>query len=121
MQYPNLLKRIAPFALALILGLFAASFITDITPRAQFKKGRKCRQMKEDHFNLKMENENLKRQLKERESSSKWEDGKYHHYYLLDKDGKPVMAESEDRSDKKVEKELKKELKKELERLGKDK
>ncbi len=66
MQYPNLFKRIVPFALALALGLFVASFFVNLAPSFRVGKGRGFRhQMKAEFRDLKLENERLKAEIGE--------------------------------------------------------
>jgi hypothetical protein len=67
MQYPNLFKRIIPFALALMLGLFVASFFVSLTPRFRSGHGRMSRHWGADYLDLKTENEELKLRVKELE------------------------------------------------------
>ena len=67
MRYPNLFKRIIPFAVALVLGLFVASFFVNLTPSFRAGKGRSFRQMKADFRDLKLENERLKAEIEELE------------------------------------------------------
>lgn len=70
MHYPNLLKRVVPFALALILGLFIASFFVNLSPSFRFR-GRSFRhQMKQENRALKMEVERLKTELEEQKRNS---------------------------------------------------
>lgn len=77
MQYPNLFKRIIPFALALMLGLFVAGFFVTLTPSFR-GKGRMFRQMRVEHENLKAENERLKLRVQELEEKNEvpWEDNR---------------------------------------------
>jgi hypothetical protein len=69
MKYPNLFKRIVPFALALIIGLFLASFFVTLVPSFRANRGHGFRQWKMEYRDLKLENERLKaenEELKER-------------------------------------------------------
>ncbi|HEV7644237.1 MAG TPA: hypothetical protein VGO50_09875 [Pyrinomonadaceae bacterium] len=115
MHYPNLFKRIVPFALALALGLFVASFFVTLTPSFR-GKGRGFRSMKTEFRDLKLENERLKAEideLKQRELNCKeW-------------DFKKFDLEKEDWGDTfeaapSMPKHLEKKLKEKLERLEKN-
>ena|ERR1041384_110151 len=64
MQYPNLFKRIIPFALALALGLFVASFFVNLSPSFKMGRGNRFR-MKHEFRELKLENERLKAEIGE--------------------------------------------------------
>jgi hypothetical protein len=64
MQYPNLFKRIIPFALALALGLFVAGFFVSLLPTFKTGKANHCR-MKAGFRELKLENESLKAEVGE--------------------------------------------------------
>jgi len=60
MRYPNLFKRIVPFALALMLGLFVASFFVSLSPSFRAGRGRMMKQWRAENWDLKLENERLK-------------------------------------------------------------
>ncbi len=114
MQYPNLLKRIVPFVLALALGLFVASFFVSVAAPFRFKGRAFVRKMKEENRLLKIENEDLKRRNEEmKKLHQNCGEADYEHYLLLDKDGVPLPAGAE--SDKRIEKRVRKHL--ELEKI----
>jgi hypothetical protein len=113
MQYPNLFKRIIPFFVALALGLFVASFFISLTPTFRFR-GRsfnKRHELKQENIRLKIEIENLKKEI-ERNQSSDWDTD---HVYqdLLDRRIEDAKLKS------KAEKEVERELKNRLERSEK--
>jgi hypothetical protein len=90
MQYPNLLKRIVPFVLALILGLGVASFFVDLTPSVKFR-GRGFRQMREDYRELKLDYERLKRENEElKKNPPTCEEAEYRNFKLY-KEHKEAM------------------------------
>jgi len=62
MQYPNLFKRIVPFALAVILGLFVASFFVNLAPTFKFRARRQqeVRRIKAENEELKLEIQRLR-------------------------------------------------------------
>jgi hypothetical protein len=64
MLYPNLFKRFVPFAAALVLGLFVASFFVNIAPSWRGGRGRMYRPWSENQ-RLKLENEELKSRIEE--------------------------------------------------------
>jgi hypothetical protein len=70
MCYPNLFKRIIPFAAALILGLFVASFFVNIVPTVKFERGRGPRHGRADYWDLKTENARLKMRVEELEQQN---------------------------------------------------
>lgn len=114
MQYPNLFKRIIPFTLAIVLGLFVASFFVSLTPSFSFRgKGRIFREMKEQNRTLKIEVERLRSENDElRKHTPKCDSAEFKHFKLY----KDWEMSPEWKS--KTEKELKKELER-LERSSK--
>lgn len=65
MRYPNLFKRIIPFVLALMLGLFVASFFVNLVPSLRVGRFNRFHRMKAEFRDLKMENERLKAEIEE--------------------------------------------------------
>ncbi len=116
MQYPNLFKRIVPFALALALGLFVAGFFVNLTPSFREGKGRGFHHKKADFCDLKLENERLKAEINEL---------KQHELNCKEWDFKKFDLEKEDWGDAfevppPMPKHLEKKLKEKLERLEKN-
>jgi len=65
MNSKSLLKRFLPFAAALVLGLFVASFFVTITaPSFNFKRSYKVRKYREIR-NLRFENQRLREELRQ--------------------------------------------------------
>ena len=110
MQYPNLFKRIIPFALALLLGLFVASFFVTLTPSFRGKE-HMFRQTKAEYRDLKLENERLKTENEElRKSFPDCKDADYKNLDLYGEGEVPQLP---------PEWKKEKRLKKDLERLEK--
>ena len=82
MHYPNLLKRVVPFALALILGLSVAGIFVSLTPSFNFRGRSSYRQMKEEKRALEMEVERLKSRVEELKNSSDCGGAEYKRFKL---------------------------------------
>ena len=63
MQYPNLLKRVIPFALALVLGLFIASFFVTLKPSFRDRGFRNFKHRCDKMSRVEAENQRLREKI----------------------------------------------------------
>ena len=111
MQYPNLFKRVVPFFLALTLGIFLAGAFVRYTPGFGFRPFQRMREIKQEYFRLKAENEDLKQQIEEMKNNPNC-GAHFDRHNLLHTEQLPVLNEAPPHSP-----ELDKELKKRIEKM----